>query len=100
MATNPNQTPEDLTTPHVPTRAEGRIAELRSRLPQPSPNPPPGPEPPEPPRAASPQPPTHRARQRRPPQTRRTRHQQPRLRRKAVIAKERRQTFRSGQERP
>jgi hypothetical protein len=38
MATNPNQTPEDLTTPspHVPTRAEVRITELRSRLRQPN----------------------------------------------------------------
>jgi hypothetical protein len=61
MATNPNQTLEDLTTPspHVPTSAEveHRLTQLQSRLPKP--NPPPTPEQPEPPRAASPQPPTH-----------------------------------------
>jgi len=64
MATNPNQTPEDLTTPQASTRAEvqRRLTQLRSRVPQPTPNPPPVLEhqdPPEPPRAASPQPPTH-----------------------------------------
>src|SRR3984885_7960876 len=63
MATSPNQTSEELTTssPYVPTQAEveHRLAQLRSRLPQPNPDPPPTPEQPEPPRAASPQPPTH-----------------------------------------
>src|SRR3984885_6794469 len=63
MATSPNQTSEELTTssPYVPTQAEveHRLAQLRSRLPQPNPDPPPSPEQAEPPRAASPQPPVH-----------------------------------------
>jgi hypothetical protein len=63
MATNPNQTSKDLTTPspYVPTHAEveQRLTQLRSRLPQPNGNPPPNTEQPEPPRAASPPPPTH-----------------------------------------
>ncbi len=65
MTTNPNQNAEDLTTPspHESThaRVEHRLAQLRSRLPQPNPNPPPVPEhlaQPEPPLAASPQLPT------------------------------------------
>src|SRR5277367_1543161 len=59
MATNPNQTPEDLTTPSTRAEVEHRLTQLRSLLPQPDPNPPPTPEQPEPPRAASPQTPTH-----------------------------------------
>ena len=61
MATNPSQISKDLTTPspYVPTSAEveHRLTQLQSRPPKP--NPPPIPEQPEPPRAASPQPPTH-----------------------------------------
>ncbi len=63
MAANPNQPSQDLTTrsPHVPTMAEveHRLAQLQSLLPQRNPNPPPTPKQPEPPRAASPKPPTH-----------------------------------------
>ena len=65
MAANPNQPSKDLTTPslHVPTMAEveHRLAQLQSLLPQRNPNrnPAPTPKQPEPPRAASPPPPTH-----------------------------------------
>ncbi len=69
MATNPNQTSEDLTTPtpYVPTAAEveHRLAELQALLaqldsdPDSDPNPTPPPEPPDPPPAPKPQPPIH-----------------------------------------
>ena len=63
MATNPNQTLEDLTTPSSHTSIDAELEQLLTQLqsdpPQPNPNPPPTPEQPEPPRAASPQPPTH-----------------------------------------
>jgi hypothetical protein len=63
MATNPNQTLEDLTTPSSHTSIDAELEQLLTQLqsysPQPNPNPPPVPEQPEPARAASPQPPTH-----------------------------------------
>src|SRR5271170_6575063 len=63
MATNPTQTAEDLTTPSpyasIDAELEHLLTQLQSYPPQPNPNPAPTPEQPEPPRAASLQPPTH-----------------------------------------